>query len=261
MLALLLLAIPRVSAPDAPGAAPPGASTVAVPEVGLSGLPASFVGDLPCADCPAVRYHLDLFADGSFFLRTTYIDRPVRFDEIGHWVVADGHLLKLQTGDAVSDQFEITTATTLRKLDRTGNRIDSKLNFDLKRQAAFAPIEPSLQMRGLYAYMADAGWFTECSSRKRFPVAQEGDNAALEAAYSKSRPNPGDSVLAMVDARIAMRAVGEGGSERLALVVDHFHGLATHGCEEPRTHTASEGPEWMLARLALGPGEARSSAP
>jgi len=27
----------------------------------LGGLPASYEGDLPCADCEAIRYHLDLF--------------------------------------------------------------------------------------------------------------------------------------------------------------------------------------------------------
>ena len=33
----------------------------------LGRLPATFTGDLPCADCPGLRYHLNLFADQSFF--------------------------------------------------------------------------------------------------------------------------------------------------------------------------------------------------
>jgi len=37
------------------------------PPLAAGGLPASYEGDLPCADCEAIRYHLDLFEDSSFF--------------------------------------------------------------------------------------------------------------------------------------------------------------------------------------------------
>ena len=53
----------------------------------LGALPASFSGELPCADCPGIRYALNLFPDKSFFLGTTYSGRgegkPV--DDIGRW--------------------------------------------------------------------------------------------------------------------------------------------------------------------------------
>lgn len=39
----------------------------------LGALPASFTGDLPCADYPGIRHVLNLFSDMSFFLRRTYI--------------------------------------------------------------------------------------------------------------------------------------------------------------------------------------------
>jgi copper homeostasis protein (lipoprotein) len=32
-------------------------------------LPSTFRGDLPCADCEAIRYHLDLWPDQAFHLR------------------------------------------------------------------------------------------------------------------------------------------------------------------------------------------------
>ena len=46
-----------------------GASTQPTPTAAaaLTGLPATFARDLPCADCEALRYHLDLFADGVIF--------------------------------------------------------------------------------------------------------------------------------------------------------------------------------------------------
>jgi uncharacterized lipoprotein YbaY len=33
----------------------------------LGALPATFAGELPCADCPGIRYQLDLLQDGAFF--------------------------------------------------------------------------------------------------------------------------------------------------------------------------------------------------
>jgi len=51
-------------------------------------LPASFIGELPCADCPGIRYHVNLFSDRVYFLRTTYIGRGdgATSDDIGSWV-------------------------------------------------------------------------------------------------------------------------------------------------------------------------------
>ena len=69
--------------------------------VGLAGLPASFEGDLPAADGPGIRYHLDLFPDQAFALRLTYLDRKddTRLDDIGNWMVsADGGTLTLRGG-------------------------------------------------------------------------------------------------------------------------------------------------------------------
>ena len=43
----------------------------------LARFPATFEGELPCADCPGIFYHLDLFEDQVFFLRMTYLGRAV----------------------------------------------------------------------------------------------------------------------------------------------------------------------------------------
>jgi hypothetical protein len=59
-----------------------------------------------------------------------------------------------------------------------------------------SPLEPSARLCGMYSCMADSGWFIECFTGRRLPVAQEGDNAALEAAYAKARSAPGDVLLA-----------------------------------------------------------------
>jgi uncharacterized lipoprotein YbaY len=80
--------------------ASPAAGNVGSP-AGLGALPASFEGDLPAADGPGIRYHLDLFPDQAFALRLTYLGRKddTRLDDIGNWMVsADGGTLTLRGG-------------------------------------------------------------------------------------------------------------------------------------------------------------------
>jgi len=48
-------------------------------------LPATFNGTLPCADCVGIRYHLDLWSDGVFHLRQSYLGTSVVADNRGRW--------------------------------------------------------------------------------------------------------------------------------------------------------------------------------
>lgn len=48
-------------------------------------LPASFRGVLPCADCPGVRHHLDLWPDEVFHLRREWLGRGLVRDDLGRW--------------------------------------------------------------------------------------------------------------------------------------------------------------------------------
>jgi copper homeostasis protein (lipoprotein) len=214
--------------------------------------PATFAGDLPCADCDALRHHLDLFADGLYFLRTIYVGKsPKGFDEIGRWTItADGGTLELRGGREPPARFEVRAPATLRKLDRAGRRIESQLNYDLTRQATFEPIEPALRMRGMYSYFADSGFFAECVTGKRLPVAKEGDNAALEAAYLKMRPAPGSAMLATLDGRIAPRMPMEGPGPRLTLIVERFDSVsAEQDCYALLSTASLVNTYWKLMRL------------
>ena len=179
----------------------------------LGTLPASFIGELPCADCPGIRYHVNLFPDRVFFLRTTHIGRAdnANFDDIGSWVISsDRATLILKGGREAPEIFAIKDRDTLRKLDIEGHEITSPLNYDLQRTKNVEPLEPRLTMRGMYRYFADAGLFTECLTRRRWPVAQEKDNAALESAYTKGRLTTGEELLVNLEGQIAMRPKMEG---------------------------------------------------
>ena len=193
----------------------------------LENLPASFLGELPCADCEGILYTLNLFPDRVFFLRMTYLGKGDAegdsFDDIGQWTLSTNrNTLLLHGGEVVPVMFATKSPDRLRKLDIYGKEIESQLNYDLIRSDLFHAFEPRLRLRGMYMYMADAGLFRECLTERRFPVSQEQDNAALERAYLRARRQPGEQLLVTLDGRIALRPKSEGFGVREALVVEHF---------------------------------------
>lgn len=192
----------------------------------LGQLPASFSG-VPCEDCPALRYRLNLFADQSFFLSTVDSgrDSPAQYD-IGSWTLSsDRRRLTLHGGQERPLMFRVMDRNTLRKLDQDGRDIEAPHNYSLTRMGQFEAIEARLAMRGMYRHLADAGMFTECLTRQRWPVAQEEDNAALEREYLKVRREPGEELMVSVEGHMKMLPPMEGTGRQPTLVVNRFIGV------------------------------------
>jgi copper homeostasis protein (lipoprotein) len=221
----------------------------------LGGLPATFSGVLPCADCPGIAHQLDLFPDHVYYLRRIYEGRPGGpFDEIGAWMVsANGRTLALHGDGEATLRFAIRDTRTLTKLDLEGRPIVSAANHDLTRAAAFAPIEPRLAMRGMFRYMADAAIFEECLTRRKLPVIMAGDYLAVERAYTRMRREPGGPILAMLDGRIVER-VGMEGPPRPSLLVERLGGLwPGETCGVRFVTERLENTYWRLVRLGGEP--------
>ncbi len=101
------------------------------------GLPARFTGVLPCADCPGIDYLLDLNSNHTYTLRMTYEERNAHLDESGTWGLDDaGKTITLHSHNGGAQKYAMRDGNTLRQLDIHGNEIESKLNFDLKREQA-----------------------------------------------------------------------------------------------------------------------------
>jgi copper homeostasis protein (lipoprotein) len=140
--------------------------------------------------------------------------------------------------------------SNLRKLDREGKDIESSLNYDLRRAAAFAPIELRLEMRGMYRYMADAASFEECLTGRRFPVAQEADNVALERAYREAATTPGDAIL------VSLEAGSPSGRRWRRAVLSWCRSASSASgpvsCGARMTPVELAGVDWKLTRLGSG---------
>jgi copper homeostasis protein (lipoprotein) len=214
--------------------------------------PALFVGMLPCADCQGIRYQLDLHSPEAFFLRMTYLGKPVQkvFDEIGEWsAAADGKTLVLRGQHASPQMFSIEDAGSLRKLDMQGQPIVSELNYALARQPQYQALEPEARMRGMYRHDGSAVRLEECSTGLDLVVAEEGAATDLRAQYLKVESTADAATLVELDGRIVQRP-REGGGAADTLIVEHVHGFwpsescGARGVTHDLTNT-----RWVLVRL------------
>jgi copper homeostasis protein (lipoprotein) len=122
----------------------PGTASVdgAAADEAISGLPATFVGTIPCADCPGIRYRVNLLPDHTFVSRMTYLERKTEFTDHGNWQIDEGGRTLVLLGErGAREQFALLNTNTLRKLDADGHEISSRFNYDFKRSATFTPIE------------------------------------------------------------------------------------------------------------------------
>ena len=226
ILAFLLAGCAGTQTPTATTTAPAARSGGGVNEFQLE-TPATWSGEIPCADCPAIRMTLTLRPDGVFLLRQTYVGaaegRDRSFVDRGRWTTGEnGRRLVLRGGTEAPRRFAVLASGRLRMLDTEGNEIRSKLNYELARAAAVDPIADRSRMRGTFRYLADAARYADCLTGQDLPVATTAGYLPLERAYLAARPEPGAPLLVTLEGHVEMRAGMEGDALEETLVVDAF---------------------------------------
>ncbi len=255
LLGLFYLCSCTGSPSPAHSSAEPGRS--AAPLGALGALPASYAGDLPCADCAGIRYSLNLFPDQAYFLSIQYLGKEETpgVHDIGNWTLsADQKVLTLAGGRDQILRFTVVDEQGLRTRGLDGRDIDSQVNYTLVRSPHFELLTPRAVMRGMYRYMADTGSFRECLTGRRWPVAQEGKNDDLERAYAGERRQPNEELLGVLEGSIVTRPAMEGNSRRQTLVVDRFIEFRPRETCGARFATDPlENTYWRLTRLGSAP--------
>jgi copper homeostasis protein (lipoprotein) len=121
-------------------------------------LVAQYRGVLPCADCPGIDTTLLLLAMSpkdlahtSYILKRKYQERPTTMSENGTWSIVRGtpdnsdaivYQLKPRDGGQPTNFLKVSDNEILQ-LDSERRRIDSQLNFSLKRVTSKAsPVPP-----------------------------------------------------------------------------------------------------------------------
>jgi uncharacterized lipoprotein YbaY len=173
-------------------------------------------------------------------------------------LLRDGHRYSVRARVVLDGRPLFTTDTAYPVLGPGGA---VHVDMLLRRVGAGIPpvtgaAAPVHRLQGVYSYLADAGTFIDCATGQRMPVAQEGDNAALEAAYSKVQTAPGAMVLAVVDGWVEMRTPMEGKARPTLVVYRLVEVLLGHGCDELAGPASLENTYWKLVRLRNAPVDA-----
>jgi heat shock protein HslJ len=230
------------------------------PGIGAHGmrLPATFRGDFPCADCEAIRYHLNLWPDQSFQLRREWVGKRQTQDVIGRWrVEPDRNALVLYAGDDALPQFEIVGEDRLRPLGMRSTPAGTVASpYELESEGTLDPIDPSLTFGGEMIYMADAARFTECLTGRDYPIAMEGDYLQLEGAYLATAREPGARLYVTFEGTISDRPKMDGpGTERAIVVTRFINAWPDQQCERAQAHASLTNTYWRIDRLDGKPVE------
>jgi uncharacterized lipoprotein YbaY/heat shock protein HslJ/uncharacterized lipoprotein NlpE involved in copper resistance len=214
-------------------------------------LPATFKGDLPCADCEGIRHHLNLWPDQAFSLRRVWLGTDASRDDLGRWSVdSGGRALILWDVGETPLRYEILNNQRLRQLDTQGKPIVSDLPYELASQGALEPLDVHLFIGGMFVYMADAARLTECRTGRSFPVAMEGDYRRLEKAYLEARQSLGESLMVTFDGSIEERPRAEGGGTEATAVVRRFVDVwPGETCERRRADVSLTNTYWRIVKL------------
>lgn len=219
----------------------------------LEALPARYSGVLPCADCPGIRFDIDLRPANVYFLRMTYLGTtPERvYDDIGAWSLAsDLRTIALKGARQSPMLFSITNTNTLRKLDAEGQTIESELNYSVARVPTYEPLAPEVPLRGMYSPAEAGAVVEECTTGIKLRV--EGPEVdALAQEFAKIRRGATRPLLIAVEGKIGSAASGDATATLNATSAGKFWPGESCGARGV-THDL-EGSRWVLVRIGDKP--------
>ena len=218
-------------------------------------LPASFVGKLPCADCPGIQTHLDLWPDGAFHARQEYLGKDVTRDLLGRWRVDPARKAVILDGSAGTVlQLGVEGPNELRLLDRQGKPIASKLPHELVSNGTLEPTELKMTLGGEMTYFADSPRIVLCATGRNHPIAMEADFLEAQEIYRQRAKPPGSPLYVTFEGTIVQRPKMEGEGTETAVVIRRFiNAWPGQTCERARADASLVNTLWRIVRLGDTP--------
>lgn len=204
----------------------------------------SFIGTLPCADCPGIAFHLNLYRDGRFEIRQEYLERNNILLVKGTWLL-EQRTLHLMNQQHTLPTFQFVSNRRLTMLDMAGKPIVSSLNYHLDRSERLQSIDTRRPMLGLYQVNGDSATFTQCDSGERFQVAMTQHHMPMLRNYRQDPQLSGQAVIATLTGRLG------NGQDSNTLFIDQFEQFwPGAACPQRHAPAAVHGLVWRAEKIA-----------
>jgi copper homeostasis protein (lipoprotein) len=213
-------------------------------------LPATYAGDVPCADCDALRIRLNLWPDHVFSLRRNWMPTDRTQDALGRWWI-DTSVNRLVLWDG-EDKMEFAISTgRLRLIDRDSPPNATPRSYELTGAPGITPLSIRVPLRGMVSFLADGAQITECLTGRVYPLAADGEFATLEAAYLAAGVAQGTPLMASFQGRVLEKGDKDDAShEGPVVVVNRFTGVwPEETCEEAMNSRSLTNTYWRIVRL------------
>ena len=203
----------------------------------------TFTGTLPCADCPGISYHINLYRDGRFEARQEYLERNKVALVKGIWLL-EKRSLHLVNQQQTLPAFHFLSSKQLTMLDLSGKPISSNLNYQLQREPELKKLDTRQAMLGLYRLQDNQATFTSCRSGDTLQVANTQFHLPVMRQYQQDERYKGQAVIATL--------VGRRGQDEQAntLFIDKFEQFWPGAiCPEQNTPGKMQGIVWRAEKL------------
>lgn len=237
------------------GCAEPEKQTVAeVQPISPVPAPATFIGRIPWVGCDGVDITLNFRPDNLYQLRKTII-RGEEWDtssEMGRWKYDPlENLIVLGEKRGSLRTLSLLDSNTVRLQDIEGREnFSTALSYELHRADTYDPFPDTVKMRGMYQYIDGSGFFTECGSGVRFPVAETGDNGVLVHRYNTTPHGQGESLLVSIEGSLVPQPAKKGSGGAETIVVERFVKIMPEqDCSGRRKDTGLFNVTWRLVEL------------
>lgn len=212
-------------------------------------LPATYGGDLPCADCSRIRFRLNLWPDHVFNLRRDWLPGDREQDALGRWWI-DTAVDRLVLWDG-EDKLEFAIAPgRLRLVDRDGGTAAAPERFELTGAPGITSMAIRVPMRGMVSFLADHAQITECLTGRVYPLSADGEFPTLEAAYLAAGVAQGTPLMASFQGRVLEAGDSKDGEKGPLVVVNRFTGVwPEETCEQAMSNRSLTNTYWRIARL------------
>ncbi|MDX3773539.1 META domain-containing protein [Chromatiaceae bacterium AAb-1] len=168
----------------------------------------TFSGTLPCADCPGIFYHINLYRDGRFEVRQEYLERGQVSLVKGIWLL-ERRSLHLINQQQTLPAFHFTSNKQLSMLDLEGKPISTTLNYQLNRENEFRKLDTRQTLLGTYQLQNSIASFTSCQTGETLTVANTQHHLPVMRQYQQDPRLNNKAVIATLTGRKNQNNQGE----------------------------------------------------